>query len=106
MTTFVTRNAEETRLAGEQFAAQLRPSDVIGLFGNLGAGKTTFVQGVCRAFGISAHVSSPTFTLINEYHASFGLIVHADLYRITEAGQLRELGLEEYFVGGNICLIE
>jgi tRNA threonylcarbamoyladenosine biosynthesis protein TsaE len=63
-------------------------------------------MGVCDALGTSSHVASPTFTLINEYPAPFGSIVHIDMYRIGSRGELRELGIEEYFDDRHICLIE
>jgi tRNA threonylcarbamoyladenosine biosynthesis protein TsaE len=63
-------------------------------------------MGVCEALGARGHIASPTFTLINEYPASFGSVVHIDMYRIGSRGELRELGIEEYFDDRHICLIE
>jgi tRNA threonylcarbamoyladenosine biosynthesis protein TsaE len=104
----MTRSAspEETIALGRQFARQLRPGDVVALSGNLGSGKTHFISGVCEGLGAQMHATSPTFTLINEYDAPFGKVVHVDLYRINKSAELRELGIEEYFNERCICLIE
>ena len=77
------------------------------LQGELGAGKTTFVQNLCRELGVSESISSPTFSLINAYDSPvYGTIYHMDLYRIEKPGDLVQLGLEEYLESGQICLIE
>ena len=100
------RSPEETAAIGRTFAASLRPGDVVALFGTLGSGKTSFITGVCEALGARLHATSPTFTLINEYPAPFGSVVHIDLYRIGTRKELAELGIEEYFTDQCICLIE
>lgn len=92
--------------AGRSFASTLRGGDVVALTGELGAGKTHFIAGVCAALGVRTHVASPTFTLINEYPADIATIVHIDLYRISSTRELFELGIEEYFNERCICLIE
>lgn len=97
---------EETVALGRQFALQLRPGDVVALSGNLGSGKTHFISGICEGLGVHMHATSPTFTLINEYDAPFGKVVHIDLYRINKPAELRELGIEEYFNERCICFIE
>jgi tRNA threonylcarbamoyladenosine biosynthesis protein TsaE len=102
----VSTSAEETAELGRGFAAALRPGDIVGLIGELGSGKTRFVTGVCEGLGVRGHIASPTFTLINEYPAPFGAVAHIDLYRIGSRSELVELGLEEYFSGSYICLIE
>ncbi|MCK5135373.1 MAG: tRNA (adenosine(37)-N6)-threonylcarbamoyltransferase complex ATPase subunit type 1 TsaE [Bacteroidales bacterium] len=80
---------------------------VIAFSGELGAGKTTFIQALCRALGVTAEVNSPTFSLINEYFAPDGTsIFHIDLYRIEDPDELFDLGYEEYFYSGARCLIE
>jgi tRNA threonylcarbamoyladenosine biosynthesis protein TsaE len=106
MTTFITHSAEETAALGRSFAASLRPGEVVALYGNLGSGKTIFVAGVCQGLGVRRHASSPTFTLINEYPAPFGVVAHIDLYRIRSRAELAELGMEEYFGGKTVTLIE
>jgi tRNA threonylcarbamoyladenosine biosynthesis protein TsaE len=102
----VTHSPEETVALGRTFAATLRPGDVVALAGNLGSGKTQFVKGVCAGLGAKGNISSPSFTLIHEYPAPFGLVVHVDLYRIRSRSELSELGLEEYFSGRCVTVIE
>jgi len=104
--TVTTTSPGETINLGKSFAPRLHPGDVVALLGDLGTGKTRFVMGVCEALGARGHVASPTFTLINEYPAPFGAVVHIDMYRIGSRGELRELGIEEYFDDRHICLIE
>ena len=106
MTTSRTRSPQETLDLGKSFAATLTPGDVVTLKGNLGSGKTQFVAGVCNGLNVRGHISSPTFTLINEYDAPFGKVVHIDLYRIDKRSEVAELGIEEYFTETCICLIE
>ena len=106
MTGVSTYAEAETQREGERLGRTLCPGDVVALLGDLGSGKTCFVAGACRALGVRSGVTSPTFTLINEYPAPFGMVVHADLYRIRDRAELAELGLEEYFVARCICFIE
>ncbi len=106
MSRILSRSAEETEAAGRAFADRLRPGDVVALTGTLGSGKTRFVAGVCRGLGVQTRVTSPTFTLINEYPAPFGVVAHIDMYRINGMKEVAELGLEEYFHARCICLIE
>lgn len=80
---------------------------VIAFSGELGVGKTTFIQALCRAQGVVNEVNSPTFALVNEYITSEGVpIFHFDLYRIEDPGELFDLGYEEYFFSGERCYIE
>ena len=106
MKAYLTRSPHETIDLGKSFAAQLKPGDVVTLTGNLGSGKTQFVVGMCEGLHVHGHVGSPTFTLINEYDASFGKVVHIDLYRINKRSEVDGLGIEEYFNDSCICLIE
>ena len=106
MTTLVTRTPEETESAGAEFAAVLKPGDIVALTGPLGSGKTSFVSGACAALGATGHFGSPTFTLINEYPAGTVTIVHADMYRIASRVEMAEIGLAEYFQPPYICFIE
>jgi tRNA threonylcarbamoyladenosine biosynthesis protein TsaE len=77
------------------------------LRGDLGAGKTTFVQHLCKELGVTESVSSPTFSLVNEYASpGYGPVYHMDLYRLEKSNDLVQIGLEEYLESGNICLIE
>ena len=92
---FTSHSEEDTRNLGREFSVTLSGGNVVLLFGDLGAGKTVFVRGVCEAFGISG-VRSPSFTLINEYETPDGLlIIHADLYRLDPDG-VSATGLDEY----------
>ena len=80
---------------------------VIAFSGELGAGKTTFIQAICRNLGVDVDVNSPTFSLVNEYFTPDGSsIFHFDLYRIETAEELFDMGYEEYFYSGSMCLIE
>lgn len=80
---------------------------VMAFSGNMGAGKTTFIQALCRQLGVDTDVNSPTFALINEYFTRSGeSIYHFDLYRIEDPVELFDMGYEEYFFSGNRCLIE
>lgn len=86
-------------------AAGNRP--VIALSGELGAGKTTFIQAMCRMLGVTGEVTSPTFTLVNEYFTRDGQsIYHMDLYRIEDEEELYDMGYEEYLYSGSRCFIE
>jgi tRNA threonylcarbamoyladenosine biosynthesis protein TsaE len=101
----ITHSEADTSAAGERLAASLGPGDVVLLFGNLGAGKTAFVRGLARGIGASPdEVSSPTFTLIQEYHGRATLF-HVDLYRL-EAAEVDDLGLEDLVSGDGIVAIE
>jgi tRNA threonylcarbamoyladenosine biosynthesis protein TsaE len=106
MRRIVTRSAEETEAAGEAFAARLTPGSVVAIAGTLGSGKTRFVVGICRGLGARGNISSPTFTIINEYPAPAGTVIHADLYRIRSVAELAEIGLQEYFTREYVTLIE
>jgi tRNA threonylcarbamoyladenosine biosynthesis protein TsaE len=98
---------EETVVAGEQFGRTLKAGDVVGIFGPIGAGKTRFVRGVCRALGTDRNVSSPTFTLVHEYHAPGLAVYHFDFYRISSPAELAGIGFAEYLDRGDgVCLIE
>ncbi len=106
MKSVTTHSPDETVALGRAFAADLRPGDIVALSGTLGSGKTQFVRGVCQGLGVSVHISSPTFALINEYPAPFGIVAHVDLYRIRSRRELMELGVEEYFNDRCIVCIE
>lgn len=102
-----TNGEEETFLFAKKFASVLRPGDMVCLSGGLGAGKTVFTKGVCEYFGVREMVSSPTFTIVNEYAASDGRkIYHFDMYRLEEQDELIEIGFDEYLNSGAICLVE
>ena len=101
-----TKSAAETQALAARLAAEMPPGTVLCLHGDLGAGKTCFVQGLAKALGVRRPVGSPTFTLINEYRGTKPL-AHIDLYRIRGAGDAFGLGLEDYlFHHGGIVAIE
>lgn len=101
-----TATEQETEQAGETFAATLRRGDVVLLYGELGAGKTAFVRGMVRGLGGNAEdVSSPTFTIIQEYAAPAATLFHVDLYRL-EPAEIEDLGLDDMLDAGGIAAIE
>ena len=102
---WITSSVEETEAAGREFAAQLRPGDVVALRGGLGMGKTAFVRGIASLLAPKARVSSPTFALMHEYEGEVPLY-HFDLYRIPDAEELWSIGFEEFLDCGGIVLIE
>ena len=106
MKRFETRSEGETILLGVEVACMLKPGDVIALVGDLGSGKTRFVQGVCKGLGVQEHVASPTFTILNEYHVNSLNIYHFDFYRVRSVREIIEIGFEEYINSDGICLIE
>jgi tRNA threonylcarbamoyladenosine biosynthesis protein TsaE len=97
--------ANDTRALGEAFAEMLRPRDAVILTGELGAGKTTLVQGVARGLGVSDPVVSPTFTLVREYHGRLE-VAHVDVYRLERIQDVVDLGLEELGDGEAVLLVE
>ena len=99
------RSPEQTEAIGETLGRTLGPGDVLGLSGELGAGKTCFARGVARALGVHGPVVSPTFTLVNEYHGRLPLY-HVDAYRTAGVGDLASLGLDEYFDGAGVTVVE
>ncbi|MBQ6059665.1 MAG: tRNA (adenosine(37)-N6)-threonylcarbamoyltransferase complex ATPase subunit type 1 TsaE [Clostridia bacterium] len=105
MRKWITSSVEETEAAGREFAAQLRPGDVVALRGGLGAGKTAFVRGIASLLAPEARVSSPTFALMHEYAGEMPLY-HFDLYRIPDAEELWSIGFEEFLGREGVVLIE
>lgn len=104
--TYQTQSAEETEQLGETIAQQIKPGDVIAFTGDLGAGKTAFCRGMLRGFGYHGRVTSPTFTIVNEYETERGRICHFDMYRILDEDALYDIGWEDYLDGEAILLIE
>jgi len=98
MDTFISHSPEETAALGEQWGRDGRAGWVIGLSGDLGAGKTQLVKGIARGLGITARIQSPTFTLVNEYREGRLPLAHLDLYRLDTPEQIIAAGLEEYFI--------
>lgn len=100
----ITKSAKETQVLGKSLAQKYKNGGILALYGDLGSGKTTFVQGFAQGLGIKGRVISPTFIIMRQYPNHF---YHLDLYRLEEANQLKELGLSEIFQNPqNIVLIE
>ena len=95
----------ETEQVGFSFAKKLHPGDVIALYGDLGVGKTAFVRGLARGLGLEDNVSSPTFTIVNEYLGVLPLF-HFDMYRLGSSDELFEIGWEDYLERSGVCAIE
>lgn len=109
--TYKTSSESETISLAKKFARRLVEGDLIALYGELGAGKTQFVKGVCLGLGIKEIVASPSFVLMNQYKSPQNgrgslSVYHFDFYRINTQEEVFDLGVEEYFYGRGICLIE
>ena len=105
MEEYISDSERETEELGARFAAQLPGGTVVAMYGDLGAGKTAFVRGMARGMGLDCRVSSPTFTIVNEYLGERELI-HFDMYRLSDADELFEIGWEDYLSRGAVCAVE
>ena len=103
---FHTSSVSQTEELGARLAAQLRPGDVIAFTGDLGAGKTAFTRGIAAGLGIRGAVTSPTYTIVNEYPSGRIPLFHFDLYRLTSEDDLFDIGWEDYLDRGGICAVE
>lgn len=101
-----TNNQSETEALGASIAPRLKPGDVVALFGILGAGKTAFVRGILRGIGMDQAVTSPTFTIVNEYRSGRLNAAHFDMYRIATEADLFSTGFYDYLDGGWLVLME
>ncbi len=105
-TTHITHSESETEALGAAFAEKLPAGAVAALYGDLGCGKTAFVRGMARGMGLDeAQVSSPTFTIVNEYEGERPLF-HFDMYRLASADELFDIGWEDYLARGGVCAVE
>ncbi len=102
----LTHSPEETEHLGMLLGGRLRPGDVVACFGGLGAGKTAFTRGVARGLDIRDAVTSPTYTLVNEYLTGRLPLFHFDLYRLSSEDELFEIGWEDYLDRGGVCCVE
>lgn len=105
MAVYFTNSEQETEGLGEKLARKLPDGTVVAMYGNLGAGKTAFVRGMARGLGLDCRVSSPTFTIVNEYIGARSLF-HFDMYRLGSADELFDIGWEDYLARGAVCAVE
>ena len=105
MAQYHSKSESETEAIGEAFARDLPGGTVVAMYGGLGAGKTAFVRGMARGMGLDCRVSSPTFTIVNEYLGERELI-HFDMYRLSSADELFDIGWEDYLARGAVCAVE
>ena len=101
----ITSSAGETKRLGRYLGREAQPGSVFLLQGNLGAGKTTLTQGIGLGLGVKSHITSPTFTLVKEYPGRIPLF-HIDLYRLEDPDDIGGLGLDDYFAGMGVCVVE
>ena len=101
----LSHNEEETEKIGESLASHLRAGDVVAYLGGLGAGKTAFTRGLARGLGYQGRVTSPTFTIVNEYDGNLPLF-HFDMYRLGDEDELFDIGWEDYLSRGGVCAVE
>ena len=103
---FITRSPDETQALGGRLAEALTGGEVIAFTGDLGAGKTAFVSGMAQALGVDERVTSPTFTIVNEYEGGRLPLFHFDMYRLGSADELFHIGWEDYLARGGVCAVE
>ena len=103
---YVVNSVEETWKLAEEFSNELKPGDIVCLEGDLGAGKTTFTQGLAAHLGAKRAVTSPTFCLVVEHPTSRFLLVHMDLYRLHDADDVLTIGWEDYLARGAVLFVE
>ena len=103
---FVTHSREETESVGARLADALTEGRVVAFTGDLGAGKTAFTRGLARGLGISDRVTSPTFTIVNEYEGGRLPLFHFDMYRLGSSDELFDIGWEDYLARGGVCAVE
>lgn len=102
---YLSHSVEETEALGVSLARKLRPGDVVAYRGDLGAGKTALTRGLARGLGCTGRVTSPTFTIVNEYGGPVPLF-HFDMYRLGGPDELYDIGWEDYLVRGGVCAVE
>ena len=102
---YETHTAQQTENIGEEFVKTLHRGDVVAFFGGLGVGKTAFIRGMVKGLGIYEFVTSPTFTIVNEYLGPVP-VFHFDMYRLSGEDELFDIGWEDYLSRGGICCVE
>lgn len=103
---FITNSPVETEHVGQQLGKVLQPGSVIAYTGDLGAGKTAFTRGLARGLGCSETVTSPTYTIVNEYLSGSMPLFHFDMYRLASSDDLWDIGWEDYLDRGGVCAVE
>ena len=103
---YLTKSEAETEALGARLAEQLEPGGVVAFTGDLGAGKTAFTRGLARGLGITERVTSPTFTVVNEYEGGRLPLFHFDMYRLGSSEELFGIGWEDYLARGGVCAVE
>ena len=103
---FITHSPEETETIGEALSQRLSPNTILAFRGDLGAGKTAFTRGLARGLGCVEQVTSPTYTIVNEYLSGRIPLFHFDMYRLANADDLWDIGWEDYLDRGGICAVE
>ena len=103
---FITHSPAETENIGAALAQALRPGAVIAYRGDLGAGKTAFTRGLAAGLGVTDRVTSPTYTIVNEYLTGRLPLFHFDIYRLHSADDLYDIGLDDYLLRGGVCAVE
>ena len=106
MTTIHINSLADISEAARQFIGVMGKHNIFAFYGSMGAGKTTFIKALCQQLGVEDEVTSPTFAIVNEYEATDGPVYHFDFYRIKKIDEFFDMGGEEYFYSGNICLLE
>ena len=106
MMQITTHSADETQALGQKLASRLAPGDVIAYFGDLGAGKTAFTRGLAQGLGITDPVTSPTYTIVNEYLSGRIPLFHFDMYRLSSSDEPFDIGWEDYLSRGGVCAVE
>ena len=102
---YLSHSPEETEHIGEMLGRRLRPGTVVAYRGGLGMGKTAFTRGLARGLGCAGRVTSPTFTIVNEYDGATPLF-HFDMYRLSSSEELFDIGWEDYLTRGGVCAVE
>lgn len=104
--TYTTHSPEETEALGQALGQSLKGGEIIAYTGDLGAGKTAFTRGLARGLGISMAVTSPTYTLVNEYLGGRLELFHFDMYRLSSSDDLFDIGWDDYLLRGGVCAVE
>lgn len=106
MKTVTLKNEEQTKAFGLELGSRLQKGDILALIGDLGTGKTALTKAIALGMGVTDTITSPTFTIVQEYTTGRLPLYHFDVYRIDDPEEMYELGYEEYFFGQGVCIIE